>query len=165
MQFLSHNPNPMIDPNGELVPLPTTHHEQPKLSDLGDLVSKPADNAPSTQSSRWPRYLSVWPLALWYPPRKLTPILTFNQPSHLPSTGPLSSPPLSAFSLFSFTSFLLRHWIYSPSVNTCRVKDWCRQGLCGFICKYTLIRVVSRLPLAIFFLPTPVSFSFFSLLC
>jgi len=60
---------------------------------------------------------------------KPTPILTLNRSSLLPSTGLLSSPTLFVFLPFSLTSFLLRHYIHSPSVNTCRVKNWRRQYL------------------------------------
>ena len=71
MQFRSHDPNTdMTDFSGQLAPLPASHHNSPHLSDLGDPVSKPTDSGLSTQSPRRPQPFSIWPLKLWYPPRK-----------------------------------------------------------------------------------------------
>ena len=52
MQFRSHDPNTdMTGVNGQPAPLPPAHHEQPRLLDLGDSISKSGDSDLSTQSS------------------------------------------------------------------------------------------------------------------
>ena len=56
----------MTDPNDELVPLRTAHHEQSKLSDLGYLLSKPADGALNPITP-------VAPVSFFLAPRALVP--------------------------------------------------------------------------------------------
>jgi len=71
MQFRSHDSNTdMKDFNGQPEPLPATHHQQPRLSDLGDSIPRPVDSGPSTQSPRLPQSLSIWPPEFLYPPQK-----------------------------------------------------------------------------------------------
>jgi len=122
MQYRSHGSSTnMTDSNGQPELLPAAHHQQPRSLDLGDSISKPVDSGPLVQSPLWPQHLPSGPQSSGTLRGKLTPILTLNLSSRLPSGGLLSSPLLFAFSLFSFASFLPRHWIYSLSVYTCRV--------------------------------------------
>ena len=85
MQLQSHDSSiDMAGSNGPPEPLPVTHHQQSRLVNLADSISKPADSGgPSAQSPLWPQSLPIWPPELSNPPPKtdahpsIQPIFSF----------------------------------------------------------------------------------------
>ena len=69
------DPNTIITNLTAQSELPSADHdERPKLSDLKDSASAPADSdSPLPKSPRPPRPPSSWPLKFWYPLRKTGP--------------------------------------------------------------------------------------------
>ena len=90
-------------------PLPASHHEQPRLLDLGDSVHKSAYSALSPQLSRWSQPLPIGLLKLWRPPPNIDahPNTQLTTPFAVDWSFVIaSSICFSAFLLYSFPSLL-----------------------------------------------------------
>lgn len=113
------------DPNDLPAPPSVDHIRREVVLDSKDSISMSTDGDFSAELSGQPQPPSLVPQNPGTLLRILAPILApLNQSSHLLLNGFLLFPLSFAFLPFSFTSF--RHQIYSRSVNTYQVRDWCK---------------------------------------